>query len=186
MKNADELARHVKTFPPLVKPMAQGAGLVDLSLWDTDAAALVEQVKQAAVGTGFLQVYNHGISDAVIDAAFAASRSFFALPDEEKAKTPFVGWAGGWEKEKQARRGGVTNTTSAWPCCSHALPRTHRSARRRAQPTSRRASRLVTQLKRKRRGRHRLRCRASRTRVSCSCTRRPGSAPSSCAALHEH
>ena len=115
-----------QTSSLVVKPMAQGAGLVDLSMWNTDAAALVEQVRQAAVGTGFLQVYNHGISDAVIDDAFAASRSFFALPDEEKAKTPFVGWAGGWEKEKQARRGGVTNTTSAGLCLFTRLStRTH-------------------------------------------------------------
>jgi isopenicillin N synthase-like dioxygenase len=90
--------------------MSEGAGLVDLSLWDRDAAALVEQVRQAAVGTGFLNVYNHGIPDDVVEAAFAASRSFFALPDEVKARTPFVGWAGGWEKEKQ----GAWRACTAW------------------------------------------------------------------------
>ena len=49
-------------------------------------------------------MYNHGIAQADIDAAFAASAAFFALPDEVKARTPFAGWAGGWEKEAQARR----------------------------------------------------------------------------------
>jgi isopenicillin N synthase-like dioxygenase len=79
------------------------AGMVDLSLWHTDKAAQVAQVGTAAKQTGFLQVYNHGIPGEAIEAAFAASRAFFALPDAEKARTPFVGWAGGWEKEQQAR-----------------------------------------------------------------------------------
>ena len=105
-----------------------GAGLVDLSLWDSDRAALVAQVAAAAKDTGFLQaracqqarlrrqrraltrraqVYNHGVPQEDIDAAFAASASFFALPDEVKARTPFASWAGGWEKEQQARARGA-------------------------------------------------------------------------------
>ena len=79
------------------------ASVVDLSLWTTDKAALVAQIGAAARDTGFLQVYNHGIPQEAIDAAFGASRAFFALPDADKARTPFVGWAGGWEKEQQAR-----------------------------------------------------------------------------------
>jgi isopenicillin N synthase-like dioxygenase len=89
------------------------AALVDLSLWKTDKAALVAQVGASAKDTGFLQVYNHGIPAASIEAAFAASRGFFALPDADKARTPFVGWAGGWEKEQQAR---------AAPCCARVRP----------------------------------------------------------------
>ena len=120
--------------------MAGAAGLVDMSLWDTDRAALVAQVAAAAKDTGFLQacvrlaaqcrnkctpltprtahlaqVYNHGVPQADIDAAFAASAAFFALPDDVKARTPFAGWAGGWEKEQQVR------------CC---CARAHRGAHR--------------------------------------------------------
>jgi isopenicillin N synthase-like dioxygenase len=43
------------------------------------------------------------MSQADIDAAFAASERFFALSDEVKGQTPFGGWNGGWEKERQAR-----------------------------------------------------------------------------------
>jgi hypothetical protein len=50
-------------------------------------------------------VYNHGLPQADIDAVFAASGEFFALPDDAKARTPFSGWNGGWEKEQQARCG---------------------------------------------------------------------------------
>ena len=49
------------------------------------------------------QVYNHGIPQELIDACFEASRGYFALPDEVKARTPFQGFQGGWEKEQQAR-----------------------------------------------------------------------------------
>ena len=103
------------------------SGRVDLSLWETDKAACVAQVGAAARDTGFLQaravlgchgtradcdvqVVNHGIPAELIDAAFAASATFFAQPDEVKALTPFAGWAGGWEKELQVqqREGSLT------------------------------------------------------------------------------
>ena len=93
------------------------AGVVDMSLWTTDKAALVAQIGAAAKDTGFLQVYNHGIPQEAIDAAFGASRAFFALPDADKARTPFVGWAGGWEKEQQVR--GARRA----PCGAWVLPR---------------------------------------------------------------
>ena len=82
---------------------AEVAGLIDLSLWETDRPALVAAVAAAARDTGFLQVVNHGVPQSVIDAAFAASASYFALPDSTKGQTPFRGWAGGWEKEQQVR-----------------------------------------------------------------------------------
>lgn len=49
------------------------------------------------------QVYNHGMPQEDIDAAFAASAEFFAQPEAVKARTPFASWAGGWEKEQQVR-----------------------------------------------------------------------------------
>jgi len=80
-----------------------GAGFVDLSLWTSDHDTLVAQVAAAATQSGFLQVYNHGMPQEVIDSAFAAAEKLFALPDEIKGRTPFAGWAGGWEKEAQVR-----------------------------------------------------------------------------------
>jgi len=58
----------------LAPAAAGGAGL----------AAVAAEVRRAAVEVGFFYVRRHGIPDAVIDGAFAASREFFALPLERK------------------------------------------------------------------------------------------------------
>ena len=47
---------------------------------------LADQVKHACENIGFLYVLNHGVSQEVIDRAFAASKRFHALPLEEKLK----------------------------------------------------------------------------------------------------
>ncbi len=46
--------------------------------------ALVEQVRHACENVGFLYALNHGVPEAVIDRAFAASRRFHAMPLEQK------------------------------------------------------------------------------------------------------
>ena len=81
----------------------------------------------AAALTRRAQVYNHGVPQEDIEAAFAASASFFALPDEVKARTPFASWAGGWEKEQQAR----ARVASARRCRA---PQGGRARRRRLRP----------------------------------------------------
>jgi len=48
------------------------------------AVALAEQVKKTCEDTGFLVIANHGVSQALIDRAFAASASFFALDEARK------------------------------------------------------------------------------------------------------
>src|SRR5262249_62336470 len=47
-------------------------------------AATVAAVRAALESYGFLYLRNHGIPDAVLDAMFAQSRAFFALPQEAK------------------------------------------------------------------------------------------------------
>jgi isopenicillin N synthase-like dioxygenase len=47
-------------------------------------AEVAAAVRRAAIEVGFLYVKNHGVPAGVIEAAFAASRAFFALPLERK------------------------------------------------------------------------------------------------------
>ena len=54
-----------------------------------DAAALTPlaaQVRHACENIGFFYATNHGVPQALIDRAFAASRAFHALPLSEKLK----------------------------------------------------------------------------------------------------
>lgn len=54
---------------------------------DEDAKrALAGELDQAFATVGFCYVVNHGVSKAIIDAAFSASASFYALPQETKDK----------------------------------------------------------------------------------------------------
>jgi isopenicillin N synthase-like dioxygenase len=62
--------------------------------------------------TGFLAVAGHGVSDAVIGAAWTKAEAFFALPAERKrrAKAPYAGYPYGYlgpETESLARSRGV-------------------------------------------------------------------------------
>jgi isopenicillin N synthase-like dioxygenase len=43
-------------------------------------------------GSGFFTVCGHGVAPAVVAAAFAASKAFFALPDVTKARWHIAGW----------------------------------------------------------------------------------------------
>ena len=63
-----------------------------------DVAPVADAIRDAATGIGFFYVSGHGIPQSVVDAAFAASRAFFALPTEAKATvaigTDQRGWMG--------------------------------------------------------------------------------------------
>ena len=48
--------------------------------------AVARQVKRASESVGFFYLAGHGVPDAVVDAAFAASRELHALPDPEKRR----------------------------------------------------------------------------------------------------
>jgi len=49
-----------------------------------DTGQTIRDIRWALTNVGFFYVRNHGIPDALIDNAFAASRSFFDLPEPEK------------------------------------------------------------------------------------------------------
>ena len=51
-----------------------------------DKATLARQVGRAATEIGFLVVANHGLSQALLDRAFAVGREFFDLPLAEKCR----------------------------------------------------------------------------------------------------
>ncbi len=53
---------------------------------EADKAALARQVGRALEEIGFLVVSNHGLSEDLIDRAFAAGREFFDLPVAEKGR----------------------------------------------------------------------------------------------------
>lgn len=64
---------------------------IDLSAYlqnpdSSDAETVVEQIRTACATSGFFQLVGHGIPDPLQQQAFAASRTFFNLSDEEKRK----------------------------------------------------------------------------------------------------
>ncbi len=48
------------------------------------AKALADEVERTCLDTGFLVITHHGVSQTVIDRAFAAAAAFFAQPEESK------------------------------------------------------------------------------------------------------
>lgn len=76
-----------------------------ISLHDFAArrAEITEELMRASTEVGFFTLSNHGIPQEDVDAMFALSKNFFALPDEVKAKTPLNGKNAGWEKNTQVR-----------------------------------------------------------------------------------
>ncbi len=53
---------------------------IDLSDFETRKAEIADALWQASTEIGFFQVYNHGIAQEEIDAAFDTAWSFFELP----------------------------------------------------------------------------------------------------------
>jgi len=58
--------------------------IIDLGGLAADPAGVARDIGAAAREVGFFYVVNHGVSPALIDAAFDRSRAFFALPLGEK------------------------------------------------------------------------------------------------------
>jgi len=61
--------------------------IVDLGGTRDDAgrrAAVAREIHRAACDTGFFYVANHGLDPALLEAAFAHARAYFALPEERK------------------------------------------------------------------------------------------------------
>jgi isopenicillin N synthase-like dioxygenase len=53
---------------------------------------LVPQVRHACENVGFFYISGHGVDDAIVDAAFAASRRFHALPLDDKMQLTLNDW----------------------------------------------------------------------------------------------
>jgi len=70
-------------------------------------AQLAAQIVATAEKSGFFYVSNHGVSKALCDQAFAASRRFFALDPEHKASIQVDQNQRGWMAQ------GLTNLEGA-------------------------------------------------------------------------
>ncbi len=78
--------------------------IVDLDRFEARRDEIVEAVWEAAIGDGFFQVVNHGLSVAEIDRAFDLAERFFALPMAAKERLPLrPGTNAGWEHRSQVR-----------------------------------------------------------------------------------
>jgi isopenicillin N synthase-like dioxygenase len=80
--------------------------VIDLS--DPDVNSLARQIGDACQSVGFFAVVSHGVDDALIDRAFAASRAFFDLPDEAKLlckTTNEAEYPYGYERSENLNRG---------------------------------------------------------------------------------
>ena len=75
---ADRLRAKRQSFDRI--PLVDIAALVD----GGDARPVAREIRWALTNVGFLYIRNHGIPPALIEAAYQASRSFFALPIKVK------------------------------------------------------------------------------------------------------
>jgi len=66
---------------------------------------LAVEIRRACTEIGFFFIVNHGMPQGVVDRAFAASRTFFALPVEAKAKLRMNEHQCGWQPPKVAMHG---------------------------------------------------------------------------------
>jgi isopenicillin N synthase-like dioxygenase len=67
---------------------------IPLSLVDTDLAAAAAGFGDAFARTGFAVVSDHGIDQGLIDRALAATKAFFALPEDVKRRYVVPGGGG--------------------------------------------------------------------------------------------
>lgn len=67
---------------------------LDITRFDTDRDAFVAELGAAYRQWGFAGISNHGISQELIDNAYAAFRTFYALPEETKKKYHMAGQGG--------------------------------------------------------------------------------------------
>ena len=76
--------------------------VIDISKHD-DLATLGAALVSAAQTSGFFYVAGHGVDQAMVEAAFAAARRFFALPEEEKAQIAVQTDQRGWMAQGMTR-----------------------------------------------------------------------------------
>ncbi|KAB8337019.1 hypothetical protein FH972_021323 [Carpinus fangiana] len=77
---------------------------ISLASFPTRLPEITAQLTAAAEHEGFFSIIDHGIPTTQIEAMFAASAAFFALPDAIKATVPFSpAHNAGWEQNAQVR-----------------------------------------------------------------------------------
>ncbi|SPO07164.1 related to iron/ascorbate family oxidoreductases [Cephalotrichum gorgonifer] len=76
---------------------------ISLKDFDSRIDEITSQLCSAAENVGFFGITDHGITPEEVDAIFATSESFFALPDKAKATVPWNPQNVGWEKMSQIR-----------------------------------------------------------------------------------
>ena len=73
--------------------------LVDFTPWTTESSleerqSIAQTLVAACRDVGFVYIINHGVSQDLLDQAFAMTKQLFDLPKEEKMKAPHPpGWA---------------------------------------------------------------------------------------------
>ncbi|KQS58653.1 2OG-Fe(II) oxygenase [Geodermatophilus sp. Leaf369] len=89
---------------------------ISLAGFEARREEITAELWQAATDIGFFQVVDHGIAPAEVDAAFAASQAFFALPAEVKARFPLKkGLNAGYEFKSQVRPSvGTADQKESW------------------------------------------------------------------------
>ncbi|MBO9479595.1 isopenicillin N synthase family oxygenase [Shimia sp. R11_0] len=78
--------------------------VIDMGDFHNRHAEIADELWHAATQVGFFQLSNHGISEALIDAAFAQSQAFFDQSPDIKAQMALKpGTNAGWEHTSQVR-----------------------------------------------------------------------------------
>ena len=67
-------------------PPARAIEPVSMTLYDTDFQAFADQLGTSFKRYGFAVIADHGLDEAVIEAAIADAKAFFALPEETKRR----------------------------------------------------------------------------------------------------
>ncbi len=77
---------------------------IDLSDFTRRKQEIADELWNASTESGFFQLVNHGVPQAMIDKAFDMSARFFDLPETVKSKYPMLpGTNSGWEYMAQVR-----------------------------------------------------------------------------------
>ncbi|KAJ4375342.1 hypothetical protein N0V83_002428 [Neocucurbitaria cava] len=78
---------------------------ISLKDFETRKDEIITQLVEAAETAGFFTLIDHGITVEEINAQFALSETYFALPDEVKRKIPHdIKTNNGWEYKAQIRQ----------------------------------------------------------------------------------
>jgi isopenicillin N synthase-like dioxygenase len=123
---SDDAAARARYAPPSVTDSAGDIPIIALAGLRSGKRADLErigsEIGRAARGLGFFSVADHGIPQSLVDAVFAASKTFFALPVREKERlsvtnsTSYRGYVRlGEEKLDPALAGDIKECFNAGP-----------------------------------------------------------------------